>query len=74
MESFTLRSTEELSIEVPASRRYMDILIRAAVENGFSDEYIGMLKAKKSVYYPVLSEVYAIRLYLWVKKRAKLSP
>ena len=72
VESFTLRSTEELSIEVPASRRYMDILIRAAVENGFSDEYIGMLKAKKSVYYPVLSEFYAIRLYLWVKKRAKL--
>jgi len=29
------------------------------------------LQRKKTVYYPILSEIFAIRVYLWVKRRAK---
>ena len=67
----TLKSTEELSEDRPASRRYMKILIKAAIDNGLSSEYIVKLKKKKSVYYPLLSEIFAIRVYLWVSRRAR---
>ena len=57
--------------ETPASQRYMKILITAAIENKLSGDYVEFLKSKKSVYYPVLSEIYAIRVYFWVKIRAR---
>ena len=67
----TLRSKESATEELPASRRYMKILIAAAIKNQLSSEYVKFLKTKKSVYYPVLSEIFAIRVYLWVKVRAR---
>ena len=67
----TLKSAEELKEDIPASRRYMKILINAAIDNGLSSEYIENLKIKKSVYYPVLSELFAIRIYFWVRRRAR---
>ena len=67
----TLRSKESTPEELPASRRYMEILIAAAINNKLSSEYVKFLKSKKSVYYPVLSEIFAIRVYLWVKVRAR---
>ena len=67
----TFKSKEELEEEIPASRRYMKILIKAAIDNGLSSEYINNLKMKKSVYYPLLSEIFAIRVYLWVKRRSR---
>jgi len=67
----TLRSKESTPKELPASRRYMKILIAAAIKNQLSGEYVKFLKTKKSVYYPVLSEIFAIRVYLWVKVRAR---
>ena len=67
----TLRSKESTPKELPASRRYMKILIAAAIKNQLSSEYVKFLKTKKSVYYPVLSEIFAIRVYLWVKVRAR---
>ena len=67
----TLRCKESAPEELPASRRYMKILIAAAIENNLSNDYVKFLKSKKSVYYPVLSELFAIRVYLWVKVRAR---
>ena len=67
----TLLCNESATEEIPASRRYMKILIAAAIENKLSSDYVEFLKSKKSVYYPVLSEIFAIRLYFWVRSRAK---
>ena len=67
----TLRCKENTSEDLPASRRYMKILIAAAIENNLSNGYIEFLKRKKSVYYPILSEIFAIRVYFWVKTRAR---
>ena len=67
----TLRCKDSTTEEFPASRRYMKILITAATENNLSSDYVEFLKRKKSVYYPVLSEIFAIRVYFWVKVRAR---
>ena len=67
----TLRSKESTPEELPASRRYMKILMAAAIENKLSSDYVKFLESKKSVYYPLLSEISAIRVYLWVKIRAR---
>ena len=67
----TLRSKESTPEELPASRRYMKILIAAAIKNKLSSDYVRFLKSKKSVYYPLLSEIFAIRVYFWVKIRAR---
>ena len=67
----TLRCKESAPEEFPASRRYMKILIAAAMENKLSSDYVKFLKSKKSVYYPLLSEIFAIRVYIWVKFRAR---
>ena len=45
----TLRSKESAPEELPASRRYMKILIAAAMENKLSSDYVKFLKSKKSV-------------------------
>ena len=67
----TLRCKKSTTEEFPASKRYMKILIAAAIENKLSSDYVKFLKNKKSVYYPVLSEMFAIRVYFWVKIRAR---
>ena len=67
----TLVCPEKISNELPTSRRYMKILIAAAEENNLSSNYIQFLKGKKSVYYPILSEIFSLRVYFWVKTRAK---
>ena len=67
----TLRCNASAPEELPASRRYMKILIAAAMENKLSSDYVEFLKSKKSVYYPLLSEIFAIRVYIWVKFRAR---
>ena len=67
----TLRCKNSTTEEFPVSRRYMKILITAAIENNLSNDYVEFLKSKKSVYYPVLSEIFAIRVYFWVKVRAR---
>ena len=69
--AMTLRCKRTTPEELPASKRYMKILIAAAKENNLSNDYIEFLKRKKSVYYPVLSEIFAIRVYFWVKIRAR---
>jgi hypothetical protein len=43
----TLRCKESKSEELPASRRYMKILIAAAIENKLSSDYVKFLKNKK---------------------------
>ena len=67
----TLRCKDSTTEEFPVSRRYMKILTAAAIENNLSGDYIEFLKSKKNVYYPVLSEIFAIRVYFWVKVRAR---
>jgi hypothetical protein len=67
----TLRCKNEVNDDLPTSRRYMRILLKAARQNNLSADYIEALERKKTVYYPILSEIFAIRVYLWVKRRAK---
>ena len=66
-----LRCKQSTIKELPVSKRYMKILIAAAKENNLSVDYIEFLKSKKWVYYPVLSEIVAIKVYFWVKIRAR---
>ena len=67
----TLLYKPEIKTDLPISSRYKKILISAAFENTLSSTYNNELKAKKSVYYPVLSEYLALRVYFWVKSRTK---
>jgi len=67
----TLMWPTESSLELPTSRRYLKLLIKAARENGLSKSYIKEIEEKKSVYYPILSEYFSIYAYFWVKTRAK---
>lgn len=67
----TLIYKTDIKIDLPISSRYKNILTSAAFENSLSSKYIDELEAKKSVYYPVLSEYSALRVYFWVKSRAK---
>ena len=57
--------------ELPTSRRYLNLLLKAAKKNGLSNGYIKEIEKKKAVYYPFLSEYYRIYAYFWVKSRAK---
>ena len=67
----TLRCKENTTEEIPVSKRYMKILIAAAIENKLSNDYVKFLKSKRKVYYTVLSKIFAIRVYFWVKVRAR---
>ena len=58
-------------LSIPPSRRYMKILINAAIKNQLSETYIQKLKRHPSVYYPILSEIYAVRIFFWGRKRSK---
>jgi len=65
----TLMSEADTAQDLPTSRRYLKILIKAAIQSDLTDEYIDSLKSKRSVYYPILSEIFAVRVYLWVRSR-----
>ena len=52
--------------DIPPSKRYLKILIRAAKENNLSTNYIESLERRPNVYYPILSEIFSLRVYLWV--------
>ena len=57
--------TDEIR-DIPPSKRYLKILIRAAKENNLSSTYIKCLEGRPSVYYPLLSEIFSLRVYIWV--------
>ena len=57
--------TEETK-DIPPSKRYLKILISAAKENDLSNNYIESLERRPNVYYPILSEIFSLRVYLWV--------
>ena len=52
--------------DIPPSKRYLKILISAAKENNLSTNYIESLEKRPNVYYPLLSEIFSLRVYLWV--------
>lgn len=52
--------------DIPPSKRYLKILISAAKENNLSTNYIESLEKRSNVYYPLLSEIFSLRVYLWV--------
>ena len=64
--AYTLIYVTEETKDIPPSKRYLKILISAAKENNLSITYIESLKKRPYVYYPFLSEIFAIRVYLWV--------
>ena len=67
----TLMSEADTEQDLPTSRRYLKILIKAAIQSDLTAEYIASLRSKRSVYYPILSEIFAVRVYLWVRSRAR---
>tara|TARA_B100000963_G_C22584383_1_gene652347 strand:+ start:422 stop:943 length:522 start_codon:yes stop_codon:yes gene_type:complete len=64
--AYTLIYITEEKKDIPPSKRYLRILINAAKENKLSRPYIENLEKRPNVYYPVLSEVFSLRVYLWV--------
>ncbi len=64
--AYTLIYKTEETKDIPPSKRYLKILIKAAKENNLSQKYIDSLESRTSVYYPVLSEIFSLRVYLWV--------
>ena len=58
---------------IPPSKRYMKILINAAKNNGLSQGYVQKLKEQPCVYFPVLSEIFSIFIFFWVRKRSKIK-
>ena len=64
--AYTLIYITEETKDIPPSKRYLKILINAAKENDLSKAYIENLEKRPSVYYPFLSEIFSIRVYLWV--------
>ncbi len=64
--AYTLIYLTDQAKDIPSSRRYLKILIRAAKENKLSQSYIDSLENRHSVYYPILSEIFSLRVYLWV--------
>ena len=64
--AYTLIYITEETKDIPPSKRYLKILINAAKENNLSRSYIENLEKRPNVYYPVLSEVFSLRVYLWV--------
>ena len=64
--AYTLIYKTNETKDIPPSKRYLKILVRAAKENNLSESYIKNLERRPSVYYPLLSEIFSIRVYLWV--------
>ena len=64
--AYTLIYITEETEDIPPSKRYLKILISAAKENNLSTAYIKNLETRPNVYYPLLSEIFSLRVYLWV--------
>ncbi len=64
--AYTLIYKTEETKDIPPSKRYLKILINAAKENNLSRGYIENLEKRPHVYYPFLSEIFSLRVYLWV--------
>ena len=64
--AYTLIYKTDETKDIPPSKRYLKILISAAKENNLSENYVKSLERRPSVYYPLLSEIFSIRVYLWV--------
>ena len=64
--AYTLIYITDETEDIPPSKRYLKILIGAAKENNLSQKYIDSLEGRSSVYYPILSEIFSLRVYLWV--------
>ena len=64
--AYTLIYITDETKDIPPSKRYLKILINAAKENNLSQKYIDSLETRTSVYYPILSEIFSLRVYLWV--------
>ena len=64
--AYTLIFNTNETKDIPPSKRYLKILISAAKENNLSNSYIENLKQRPSIYYPILSEIFSLRVYLWV--------
>jgi len=64
--AYTLIYITEETKDIPPSKRYLKILISAAKENNLSTAYIENLEKRPNVYYPFLSEIFSLRVYLWV--------
>ena len=64
--AFTLIYITEETKDIPPSKRNLNILIKAAKENNLSNSYIKNLERRPSIYYPILSEIFSLRVYLWV--------
>ena len=64
--AYTLIYITDETKDIPPSKRYLKILIDAAKENNLSQKYIDSLEGRASVYYPILSEIFSLRVYLWV--------
>ena len=64
--AYTLIYKTNETKDIPPSKRYLKILISAAKENNLSQKYIDSLESRTSVYYPILSEIFSLRVYLWV--------
>ena len=64
--AYTLIYITEETKDIPPSKRYLKILISAAKENNLSTNYIESLEKRPNVYYPILSEIFSLRVYLWV--------
>ena len=64
--AYTLIYITDETNDIPPSKRYLKILINAAKENNLSQKYIDSLESRTSVYYPILSEIFSLRVYLWV--------
>ncbi len=64
--AYTLIYKTNETRDIPPSKRYLKILISAAKANNLSTNYIESLERRPNVYYPILSEIFALRVYLWV--------
>ena len=64
--AYTLIYRTNETRDIPPSKRYLKILISAAKANNLSTNYIESLERRPNVYYPILSEIFALRVYLWV--------
>ena len=64
--AYTLIYLTKETKDIPPSKRYLKILIKAAKENNLSEGYIESLESRQSIYYPILSEIFSLRVYLWV--------
>ena len=64
--AYTLIYITDETKDIPPSKRYLKILISAAKANNLSTNYIESLERRPNVYYPIVSEIFALRVYLWV--------